>query len=174
MCGMLVFIQHVWNPLCKDLHFPSCYWESETCLLGIFPLLLQSLHTPCCCLPQAWHERHTSLLCRRRRHATEVHLCILPPFTSEQFCTMGMSAKPLIQGRMTRFSKQDVKFHHSTNVCKKLPCKFLANKLNSKWRSKQMTASYHSLYWLPCDTVIQESCEITGYLNGRVWDACWG
>jgi len=29
---------------------------------------------------------------------------------------MGMSAKPLIQGSMTHFPKQEVKLHHSANV----------------------------------------------------------
>jgi hypothetical protein len=29
---------------------------------------------------------------------------------------VGMSAKPLIQGSMTRFPKQEVKLHHSANV----------------------------------------------------------
>jgi hypothetical protein len=37
-----------------------------------------------------------------------------------------------------------------------------------------MAASYHSLYWLPCDTAIQESCEITWFVNGRVWNVCRG
>jgi hypothetical protein len=46
--------------------------------------------------------------------------------------------------------------------------------LNRKWRSVQMAASYHSVYLLSCDTAIQESYEITWYVNGRVLDACRG
>ena len=54
-CGTLIFIQHVWNPLCTDLCLPGLLVRISNVLL-VFQPLLHSLCILCWGLSRAKHE----------------------------------------------------------------------------------------------------------------------